>query len=1343
MSWRQQPLQPSYWREVVHPVKQEVKLRGTVSYALLCQVLEALCTLHVSAPGIKEQEVVEDLVLLVQQLVTLQGQGLRADGIPESGGNAELLFCQLLSQQLSARHLKFPTAAATIVSVALRRWADGGQGVPGARQLQIEALSTLSNLLQDNFGQIADHERVALLALLMTLTQTGATPSPSPTPTPVISSSSPTGFGPSTLSSDPRSAQRRYEATEPARLALYALSTCLSRGSNVLGQETAMAVLHCTLSVMQAVCSAGMRLVEDAFHSRFYATLLRTLNTVIVESKRGWVAHSAAVVECLRKFMMYGTAGPGPALGGAAPSSAEPGPASAAGPNKYKPPHKRGARRASQDVSDSDASDSEFGGSGGPDRFKSSKVRLSVLMVLQSMAKSDSRALHPYWTYILPVQQPLAQRPLSPHLITLLLYDPVQRVRSMAAATISSMLEGPSQRSYMAVAEAKSSTAMQRPPVRGFTTLSASLGALALSLHVALLHAAAHEPSLGVLSVVLRALCVVLTASPYERLPPSLLPQVLQVIRARWLPLRSASSGLHPSDLSSLQAAYLACLAELFSTKTPISGLRDYLHSAAQQPGNQVVALVYELLETGVDPQAVVRIEALGALKGLAQHYSFAIPDVWSAMCDIVQFNLAETASVVRSSPRQGKGANGAAPWQHAGGGAHIDTSTSASTSPEDKAAQHAVKLMGDYLAGVSRRYFIHSAAVGSASSIGHELGSPTGSTPNSPKSPTNATSPRSPISTGAASGSPRARSSGEPWHVTSDAATASLVSMWRDGLAVLIPSGSSHPSYMVRSAALGVFGELPEPVFGRLGLSAQTLLVALMADAAARDTTPAVRSMACKVLGTLYTFSSVVEALDLSSRALEAVIAAVRDAVLSVRISACWALANVCDSYRGCCQRCSGLLTHQYPALQALAQSVVAAVQDVDKVRANGIRAIGNLMSFLSPSNEVLASFDFFAWMDSALTCLQSCMTTGNMKVQWNACYALHNMFKNTPLLDSPRLQARLPPLLLLLVMLVRDSSNFKIRTHAAAALAALPARQYYGDVYPDALLVVASTLETLETGASSASLLSAASGSLTDRDDGDEREEGSGKFPNYKYINGLCAQLRGTLLQLLALSQESDMRRLREPFTKRIPFITHYLQQCTAAVGPGAEGEQGYDSGGDAYSHWYNGGGGGEEFLPADPFGLEGCGAGVSAVLTGLGSVALDPVMLQVMGLNIGGGSNPTSAGGAPPPSRSYLPTSLASPFTSVAATATSTRCTTPTAAATGGSSSAASAAAAAAAAAELNRVDSSCPLPQCCGLDASHRGVVVAALGGFSRLLRQGGQQHMKTVQAVDAMVQVLAS
>ena len=146
----------------------------------------------------------------------------------------------------------------------------------------------------------------------------------------------------------------------------------------------------------------------------------------------------------------------------------------------------------------------------------------------------------------------------------------------MAASTISALLEGSASRGFMAVAEARTLAAAsaRAAPVRGFMTLSISLGSMLVCVHAGLLHAVAHEQSSTSLAVVLRTLCVLLSAAPYERLPQQLLPDALSALRARWTGLQSGPSALslHPSEAAQLQAAYLACIAEAMSTKQPHAG---------------------------------------------------------------------------------------------------------------------------------------------------------------------------------------------------------------------------------------------------------------------------------------------------------------------------------------------------------------------------------------------------------------------------------------------------------------------------------------------------------------------------------------------------------------------------------------------------------------------------------------------------------------------------------------------------------------------------------------------------------------------------------------------------
>jgi hypothetical protein len=103
----------------------------------------------------------------------------------------------------------------------------------------------------------------------------------------------------------------------------------------------------------------------------------------------------------------------------------------------------------------------------------------------------------------------------------------------------------------------------------------------------------------------------------------------------------------------------------------------------------------------------------------------------------------------------------------------------------------------------------------------------------------------------------------------------------------------------------------------------------------------------------------------------------------------------------------------------------------------------------------------------------------------------------------------AAVPSLLLVLIVLVRDSSNFKIKTHAAAALAAVSERRGYGECYADAVLVLLAALDSLEGNSSSSSEASGSSSQAGPAAAAAEAAAGAGgdddgSFPNFRWECG-----------------------------------------------------------------------------------------------------------------------------------------------------------------------------------------------------------------------------------------------
>lgn len=80
-----------------------------------------------------------------------------------------------------------------------------------------------------------------------------------------------------------------------------------------------------------------------------------------------------------------------------------------------------------------------------------------------------------------------------------------------------------------------------------------------------------------------------------------------------------------------------------------------------------------------------------------------------------------------------------------------------------------------------------------------------------------------------------------------------------------------------------------------------------------------------------------------------------------------------------------------------------------------------------------------------------QSTISTGKMKVKWNACYSIGNLMKNPFIfaelsVDNFNWQNLVFPNL---SNLIKNCSNFKVRINAAIALGVPSERQYYGKYF------------------------------------------------------------------------------------------------------------------------------------------------------------------------------------------------------------------------------------------------------------------------------------------------------
>ena len=341
-----------------------------------------------------------------------------------------------------------------------------------------------------------------------------------------------------------------------------------------------------------------------------------------------------------------------------------------------------------------------------------------------------------------------------------------------------------------------------------------------------------------------------------------------------------------------------------------------------------------------------------------------------------------------------------------------------------------------------------------------------------------------------------------------------------------------------------------------------------------------------------------------------DALVRACGDASKSVKLPASWAAANACaglaraaeenrrekraltnaagEEGAAFARKTSGRLPIDDAALARLARCCVdAATREGDKVRANAARALGHLARAVdfdaSPARR--------AWLADAANALASCLAVGNAKVQWNACHACASLFLNRTARGA---EANWAPLVLrMLLMLLRDARHFKIRAHAAAALAAPQTREAFGDAYADVVAVVASAAETLDAESRGAGGYGMGgitgggsdSGATTGSEHGEPSRRGSrgassSSSPSsadpdlVKYAPQLAARLATTLLRVVALGGAGDAEALRDALTRKASVFRRALETAVAAL---EEARRRADGTGDEKY----------DALPEDPFG------------------------------------------------------------------------------------------------------------------------------------------------------------
>ncbi|KAF8114014.1 hypothetical protein N665_0043s0084 [Sinapis alba] len=889
-----------------------------------------------------------------------------------------------------------------------------------------------------------------------------------------------------------------------------------SVSGSLFPNDVSQSTLEVLRKVMDVLASKG-QLVEDRSMWRFYSCLLDCVHGVLTNIKCPVSDHVSSFIAALRMFFCFGLNGPpqfshpdvvhkdkqlnvklSPLISGVSKNADN---------TAYRPPHLRKRddlnsklpmssdwrRLPAHDSACSDviSSDSDFSDNDGSFRdsygAQSSKVRIAAIVCIQDLCQADSKSFTTQWMALVPTNDVLKPRKFEATLMTCLLFDPHLKVRMASVSALSTMMDGPSS-IFLQVAEYKESSKHG-----SFMPLSNSLGLILMQLHTGILHLVQRDNNGRLLIQLFKFLLLLLSSTPYSRMPGDLLPKVIMSLHAR------IKEGFpFKNDKTGLLVAAIGCLTAAFSTFPPQMNVHNMLldETSAGFDGCEwksgVIFTLFRFAEQYSD--APTCIEALQVLRAMALNYPTVVSACWERVSVLVskllQFAIVEDPGTTwKASVKEPVGFIG------------------------DKILTAAIKVLDGCLRAIS--------GFKGSEDLHYDRIMDTPFTSDCIRSIRISSAPSYGFENPEFGQEPLFQAGCFQW---SEAIRKHIVLVLHNGSAV------------VRSTVVTCFAGITSSIFVSFSQQERDFVTSSVINAALHDKSPSVRSAACRAIGVVSCFPETSLSVGIYEKFILAVEANTRDPLISVRVTASWALANVCEALRYHVNDRSfeGSNTTSQ-VVDSLIECALRLTEDGDKVKANAVRALGSISKYvklrcMTSNDEVLPSVHHYlscavdsSWLERTVQAFLSCVTTGNVKVQWNVCHALSNLFSN----ETVKLQDMdwAPSVFSILLLLLRDASNFKIRIQAAAALAVPVTPLAYGRSFPDVVKGVWHTLQNLNS----------------------DRETTP---TNFKYKRSLENQLTSTMLHLLSLVSSGRCEALTDFLLKKASFLEEWLRGLCVTV-------------------------------------------------------------------------------------------------------------------------------------------------------------------------------------------------
>ncbi|KFR09488.1 HEAT repeat-containing protein 6, partial [Opisthocomus hoazin] len=728
--------------------------------------------------------------------------------------------------------------------------------------------------------------------------------------------------------------------------------------------------------------------------------------------------------------------------------------------------------------SESEYSDAE-GGIQSKMRSYQANVRQGALACFLSATKSiEKRVLYGYWSAFVP-DAPGIGSPQSVSLMTIALKDPSPKTRACALQVLSAILEGSKQ--FLSVAEDANDHK------RAFTPFSVTIASSIRELHRCLLLALVAESSSQTLTQIVKCLANLVSNVPYSRLKPGLLTRVWNQIKPY----------IYHKDVN-VRVSSLTLLGAIVSVQAPLPEVQLLL----QQPSS-----------SGLNNSG----NATPHRSSSSEQWRKALPSEGKRPENPAGCTPSEPCWLLRLCvsiivlPREDSCSDSDANFP--------SFSSVYEPCPLRLESLQVLALLVKGYFSMAQSYFLELGEVAcrcmeemdpSVQLHGAKLLEELGTGVLQQYKPESAVAPdqRVPVSV--------------------------VVTFWTMMLNGPLPGTlQNSPHATLQTSACDALSSILPEAFSNLQNDQQILCVTLLLGLNHSEN-PLVKAAAARALGVYILFSCLRQDVMFVADTANAILNSLHDKSPNVRAKAAWSLGNLTDTLIINMETMGQSFQEEFSDLLLLKmlRSATEASKDRDKVKSNAVRALGNVLHFLQPCH--VANPRFREAIEESLQALISTVQSeATMKVRWNACYALGNVFKNPalPLGEAPWTTEAYSAL----SSVVKSCKNFKVRIKSAMALSIPSRRECYG-----------STEQFCQIWSALVVAL--------------QKSEDTEDFLEFKYSASLRTQICQALLHLLSLAKSTDLTAIRESVAENGDAIRPYVSQYLKS---GAEENEGMHMG------------------------------------------------------------------------------------------------------------------------------------------------------------------------------------